>query len=407
MNKHKSLKSTQSLLERASALYGFDTAMRGPSEPLSKKIVTEPVSVAEPVKDIKRAVNQRDSDLSNSGQSNSGQSNSGQSNLGQSNLGQSNSGQSAALTPKQASPAQINDERTAQPIIKTGGHQTIETPKVSAQPIIHNDVPIAPADMADQSADRSSVDIVYNNVDIRTVDREWLAQNNMIVPDGPVTALSEEFRIVKRQLLLAARGGKGVAAVEHGERILICSANPNEGKTYTSVNLALSMASEKDNRVLLIDADFAKPSVLSTLNIEGGPGLMDALADPSLDVNKMVLTTDVNGLSVLPAGSQSNQDTEYLAAARTAKIIDKLSKDDPNRIIIFDSPPALAASPASVLALHVGQTLMVVHADKTTDSALRDALNLLSGCDHVQLLLNRANFSPSGRNFGSYYGYGA
>jgi protein-tyrosine kinase len=239
------------------------------------------------------------------------------------------------------------------------------------------------------------------------VDREKLRSANYIDPEGPVTGLSEEFRIVKRQLLLAARGGKGMAALEHGERILICSAHPNEGKTFCAINLALSMAQEKDNRVLLVDADFAKPSVLNRLGIDPGPGLMDALADPTLDVEDLVISTDIEGLSVLPAGAQTNQDTEYLAASRTGEVIDQLTAHDPARIIIFDSPPALAASPASVLALLVGQAVMVVHADVTTDSALRDALSLLSGCENIQLMLNRAKFSPTGRKFGSYYGYGA
>lgn len=239
------------------------------------------------------------------------------------------------------------------------------------------------------------------------IDRDTLRAANYIDPEGPVTGLSEEFRIVKRQLLLAARGGKGFDAIEHGERILICSANPNEGKTFCAVNLALSMATEKDNRVLLVDADFAKPSVLARLGIEGGRGLMDALADPSIDVEDLVIETDVEGLSVLPAGAQTNQDTEYLAAARTAAVLDQLTSHDPARIIIFDSPPALAASPASVLALHVGQAVMVVHADVTTETALRDALSLLSGCENIQLLLNRTKFSPTGRKFGNYYGYGA
>jgi protein-tyrosine kinase len=242
---------------------------------------------------------------------------------------------------------------------------------------------------------------------VAKVDRQRLLSLNFIDPYGAVTGLSEEFRIVKRQLLLAARGGKGIEPIPHGERILICSANPNEGKTFCAVNLALSMASEKDNRVLLVDADFAKPSVLARLGMEGGRGLMDALADPSIDVEDLVIETDIEGLSVLPAGAQTNQDTEYLAASRTAAVLDQLTSHDPSRIIIFDSPPALAASPASVLALHVGQAVMVVHADVTTDSALRDALSLLSGCEHIQLLLNRTKFSPTGRKFGNYYGYGA
>lgn len=239
------------------------------------------------------------------------------------------------------------------------------------------------------------------------VDRERLRAANYIVPEGPVTGLSEEFRIVKRQLLLAARGGKGFDPIENGERILICSANPNEGKTFCALNLALSMATEKDNRVLLVDADFAKPSIMSRLGIEGERGLMDALADPTIDAEDLVIETDIAGLSVLPAGRQTNQDTEYLAAAHSAAVLDRLTAHDPTRIIIFDSPPALAASPASVLALHVGQAVMVVHADVTTDTALRDALSLLSGCDNIQLLLNKTKFSPTGRKFGSYYGYGA
>jgi exopolysaccharide/PEP-CTERM locus tyrosine autokinase len=239
------------------------------------------------------------------------------------------------------------------------------------------------------------------------IDRQRLRDSNFIDPDGPVTGLSEEFRIVKRQLLLAARGGKGLEAVDRGERILICSAHPNEGKTFCAINLALSMASEKDNRVLLVDADFAKPSVLARLGIPSSPGLMDALADPNVDVEDYVIATDIPGLSILPAGAQTNQDTEYLAASRAGAVLDQLTSHDPARIVIFDSPPALAASPASVLALQVGQTVVVVHADVTTDSALRDALSLLSGCEHIQLMLNRAKFSPTGRKFGNYYGYGA
>lgn len=279
--------------------------------------------------------------------------------------------------------------------------QMVET--APAQPVAPAAAP-APVALSPNPAPRSPTRGIKP---LAKVDRERLLSLNFIDPYGSVTGLSEEFRIVKRQLLLAARGGKGVDAIPHGERILICSANPNEGKTFCAVNLALSMASEKDNRVLLVDADFAKPSVLARLGIEGGRGLMDALADPAIDVEDLVIETDIEGLSILPAGAQTNQDTEYLAASRTAAVLDQLTSHDPARIIIFDSPPALAASPASVLALHVGQAVMVVHADVTTDSALRDALSLLSGCEHIQLLLNRAKFSPTGRKFGNYYGYGA
>ena len=238
------------------------------------------------------------------------------------------------------------------------------------------------------------------------VDRDKLREAGFIVPDGPVTGIAEEFRIIKRQLLLAAKGSQRSRPVPHGERILICSAHPNEGKTFCALNLALSIAAEKDNEVLLVDADFAKPSILSSLGLEGSKGLMDALADPQLPVENCIIHTDIPGLAILPAGDQTNADTEYLASSRTEQVLNRLTQNNPHRIVIFDSPPALSASPASVLATHVGQVVMVVKADETTESALRDALSLMGGCEHIQLLLNGTKFSPTGRRFGSYYGYG-
>ena len=240
---------------------------------------------------------------------------------------------------------------------------------------------------------------------LHPIDRLHLREQCLIEPDGAVTELLEEFRIVKRQLLLTAADSRAGRGAPHGERILVCSAHPGEGKTFCATNLALSIAAEKDNEVLLVDADFAKPSVLSALGLPGGPGLMDALADPSVMVEDCILGTDIPGLFVLPAGNSTGSDTEYLASARTRAVLDRLTAHAPNRIVIFDSPPALAASPASELAMHVGQAMMVVRADQTGEAELRDAVNILSGCENIRLLLNCTRFSPTGRRFGSYYGY--
>jgi Mrp family chromosome partitioning ATPase len=238
------------------------------------------------------------------------------------------------------------------------------------------------------------------------IDRDRLREQGCIVPGDPVTALFEELRLIKRPLLLAAAESRAGRGAPHGERILVASAMPGEGKTFAAVNLALAIAAEKDNEVLLVDADFAKPSVLSTLGLPGGPGLMDAIADPSVRVEDCVVCTDVPGLSVLPAGQSTYADTEFLASARTGQVLDRLSVNASNRLIIFDSSPALAASPAAELAAHVGQALVVVRADRTGEAALADALTLLSACPDRKLLLNGAAFSPTGRKFGAYYGYG-
>jgi len=238
------------------------------------------------------------------------------------------------------------------------------------------------------------------------IDRALLRSHGFIVPGDPVTALLEEFRLVKRQLVLAAAESRAGTGAAHGERILVSSAHASEGKTWVAVNLALAIAAEKDNEVLLVDADFAKPSVLSTLGLPGGPGLMDALADPSLAVEDCVLGTDVPGLYVLPAGGATVSDTEHLASVHTAQVLDRLCANAPNRLILFDSPPLLAASPAAELAHHVGQALLVVRAERTSEAALKDALSLLGGCGDIKLLLNGVHFSPTGRRFGAYYGYG-
>lgn len=240
---------------------------------------------------------------------------------------------------------------------------------------------------------------------VGTVDRNKLQEQGFILPDAAVTGLAEEFRIVKRQLLLATSAGAGLAD-DKRQTILVCSAQPDEGKTFCAINLALSLAGEKDVEVLLVDGDFAKPEILSILGLEAGPGLIDAISDPQADVDAYVIKTDIPGLSVLPAGRQANDVTELLASERTRDVLADLTQRHPNRVVIFDSPPALVASPASVLAAHAGQVMMVVRADQTTEADLREALGLLSGCDSVSLLLNGAGLAASGRRFGSYYGYG-
>jgi len=230
------------------------------------------------------------------------------------------------------------------------------------------------------------------------VAMEELRDGGFILPDAAPSALSEEFRIVKRQLLRHAQD------VPNGRTILICSAQPDDGKTFCAVNLALSLAAEKDVEVVLVDADVAKPEILSTLGLEGGPGLIDAIEDADVDVEACLIRTDIPGLLVLPAGRPTHQATELLASERTRQVLDRLRARDPRRVILFDSPPALAASPASVLAMHCGQLLFVVRAEQTGEADLREALELLSACPRPQLLLNGVEFGSANRRFGRYYG---
>ena len=235
---------------------------------------------------------------------------------------------------------------------------------------------------------------------IQPIDRIALAEAGLLQPDGPVTAMSEEFRLLKRDLLAQLQDNK------RGNRILVCSPHSGDGKSFCAINLALSLAAEKDREILLIDADFGKPGIPAALGLEAGPGLMDALADPMVAIEDCVIRTDIPSLSILPAGQRSNADTEFLSSARTEQLLARLTEGRPDRILIFDSPPLLAASPAAVLASHVAIALLVVRADKTSEAAVRDAIGLLKGGAQVQLLLNAVRFTGGGRRFGSYYAKG-
>ena len=234
----------------------------------------------------------------------------------------------------------------------------------------------------------------------QVVDRDVIAANGLIHPEGNVGALAEEYRIIKRQLLRAS------TTLQHGRRVVVTSAQPDEGKTFSTINLALSLAAEKDVSVLLVDGDFARQDVPKKLGITPGPGLLDVLADPSIDLASCVIPTDIPRLSVLPSGNANDHETELLSSSRMADLLDQLDAAAPDRIILFDSMPLLAASSTGVVAQRCGQVLVVVRADVTREAALRDAIGLIGQHNGISLLLNRVRFTPEGRRFGSYYGEG-
>ncbi len=280
-------------------------------------------------------------------------------------------------------------------------------PKPELPPVAMPDLPPAPpppavAAPAAKAQPRKMPPARIRPVEPARIDRDMLAEAGMLVPGGPVTALAEEFRLVKRQLLTTA------ADVEKRDpqaarMILVCSAQPGDGKTFCAINLALSLAAERDLQILLVDADFPKPDILDRLGLPAGKGLLDALGDPAIDVESLVIPTDVPQLSVLPAGKRTHADTELLRSDHAQDVLQRLLTADPDRIVIFDSPPALAASPAAVLASLVGQTVLVVRADRSSESDLREAVALLDGCDDIQLLLNATTYRADGARFG-YYG---
>ncbi|MBV1901964.1 MAG: XrtA-associated tyrosine autokinase, partial [Kordiimonadaceae bacterium] len=240
---------------------------------------------------------------------------------------------------------------------------------------------------------------------LEEVDLVGLREGGYITPDMAPNLLSEEFRIIKRTLLLNAFS-KGKQRSENSNVILVTSSSPGEGKTFCAINLALSVATEQDTTVLLIDADFSKPEVLNRLGVAGGRGLMDVVADHELSLGDCLVRTSIPNLVLLPAGRQHNLTTELLASERMEHIVDEIANRYPDRLVIFDSPPVLASSAASVLALYMGQSVFVIQAEMTSESQIKESLNMISACENINLLLNQTRFSGTNMRFASYYGYG-
>ncbi len=238
------------------------------------------------------------------------------------------------------------------------------------------------------------------------IDLARLSANGYVTPAAARSRLAEEFRVIKRPLLTNARG-KSAAAISNANRIMVTSALPGEGKTYVSLNLAMSLAMELDTSVLLVDADASRPAVLERLGLPPSRGLLDLLADPALSLDECVLATNVERLSILPAGTQRSQATELLASDTMTRLVEQLSADDPRRMVLFDTPPLLAASESRVLAAHMGQVLLIVAADDTPQDSVKEALATIENCPVVVTLLNKVSPGNSGNYYGSYGAYDA
>jgi exopolysaccharide/PEP-CTERM locus tyrosine autokinase len=209
---------------------------------------------------------------------------------------------------------------------------------------------------------------------------------------------ADHYRRVKRPLI-----EKALAGTSDMRLILISSALPGDGKTFTSFNLALSMARERDISVLLVDADGARARVSEALGLRKDPGLLDALADESLDVESLILGTDVRGLEILPAGRFIENSTELIASGRMSQIALRMTAHNPRRLVLFDSPPLLVSSEARVLTRIPGQIVLVVRAGVTPRRAIQDAVAQIDRQKLQGLVVNQARGVPGE----GYYGYGA
>lgn len=225
------------------------------------------------------------------------------------------------------------------------------------------------------------------------LDLNRMRDMGMVTAASGRTRLLEDFRVIKRPLLQRAFVERAEGE-KPGNLIMVTSSLPGEGKTYCAINLAMSIAMELDHTVLLVDADVARPSVLRSLGLPAHRGLMDILVDEKIDMADVMLRTNVDTLSILPAGTSTPRATELLASSAMSTLVDEIAHRYPDRVVIFDSPPLLLTSESRVLASHMGQIVMVVEAQTTTQHAVKEARHQLEGYQNVNLIYNKTREFP-------------
>lgn len=230
-----------------------------------------------------------------------------------------------------------------------------------------------------------------------------LTATGFVTTEAPDSLIAQEFRVLKRPLL--SNLVSSAAPIRNANLIMVTSALPGEGKSFTAINLAMSIAMELDKTVLLVDADVARPSLPRVLDIAAGKGLLDVLQDKSLDLSDVLLRTNVEKLTILTAGSSDRHATELLASEAMGRLMNEIARRYSDRIVIFDSPPLLVTTESRVLATRMGQIVFVVRAEETPQNAVKEALGTIEACPVKLMVLNQAR-NVENVAYGYDYGYG-
>ena len=260
-----------------------------------------------------------------------------------------------------------------------------------AKPVIQKARPAAPAD--------TGAAVPCRTDRILSIDVPRLRSAGVIGPEDEERRIAEEYRLIKRPLLKAIMQAD---AGKLGNVVVVTSAVPGEGKTFTSINLALSLAVERDLQVVVIDGDVAKRDITHLFGLDEEPGLLDAAGASGIGLEQAIFPTDVASLYVMPAGNQQLEATEILASERTASLLAELAAE-PRRIVLIDSPPLLATTEAGVLVSLAGQVVLVVKASETPQNVVTSAIETIAEDKPVSLVLNQVLSVPE-RHYGYYYG---
>ncbi|XPF93378.1 XrtA-associated tyrosine autokinase [Colwellia sp. RE-S-Sl-9] len=235
------------------------------------------------------------------------------------------------------------------------------------------------------------------------IDKASLAERGYLIDTGSRQSIKDEFRQIKRKLLNNAFGSAS-KTLDNSNLVMVSSSKPNEGKTFVSINLALSIALEQDKTVLLIDADVLRPSINRELGVGNVPGLIEYLLGQKEGVADIIYNTNIDKLKIIPAGEPHHLSNELLASDKMESLAKELAERYPDRIVIFDCPPLIGVTETLVLANLMGQALVVVEESKTHLSDIQKATENLNDDLALGLVLNKA--IKSHKDMYGYYGYG-
>ena len=234
------------------------------------------------------------------------------------------------------------------------------------------------------------------------VDAVALERGGMVDWSRTRSRISEEFRLVQRQILRTAFGPGSDPGFSN--LLMVTSARPGEGKSFTSVNLAGSIARQGDHHVLLVDADSKRDSFCYALGLAESRGLLDLVSNPKLDPAPLIVKTPIERLSILPVGRERERSAELFSTKEMTRLIQSLGRRYADRLLILDAPPCLSTSDPAVLAPVVGQIVFVVEADRTQRDEVEASLDLIQACQTITLVLNKQQIS-SRYTFGAYSSY--
>ena len=271
----------------------------------------------------------------------------------------------------------------------------------NASPVSYQQAPqITPSVQTDNIAKNISEQKDSDNI---VLNGKRLTERGFIYSSESAHHIQEEFRHIKRKLLNNAFGASA-KTLKHSNLIMVSSSNPNEGKTFISINLALSIALEQDKTVLLVDADVLRPSLHRELEFESKKGLLEYLLDEVHSLSKVIYNTNIPNLKIIPAGKPHHLTNELLASTRMEELATELAERYPDRLVIFDCPPILGVTETPVLSDLVGQAIVVVEESKTKIDDVKRAVSQLNSDIAIGCVMNKTVRSQ--KDGYGYYGYG-